>query len=458
MAGLRVSGPRSWDLVRKLAPFLPQELKSHQAYVGFIKNLEQNENLDQVIVLPFLEGHSFTGEESAEIFCHGSPILVDRIMTELIAAGASVAEKGEFTLRSFLNGKVDLVQAESVLELIHSESDFSARQALNQLRGKLSRKIERLESDLIWCLAHIEAGIDFSEADIAVAEEAVLKAKLKSIEDQIQEVADSFAGGRVVKEGLRIVISGQPNVGKSSLLNALAEEEKAIVSSRPGTTRDPVEVRCLVGGISAAVVDTAGLRETSDEIEAQGIAKSQKARASADINVFVVDAALLLGGPDGSLRLNSEDLELLAQSQNAPVLLVLNKIDLRPDLALLSEAQVLEKVKKNMSISEDRLIRVLCISALDTTSGTKFRGALEKFLQRFDLQGDGVLTNSRHHEQIMGALLSLREALKMLAGNQGLEFVSIELKQSLMALQNLLGKRFDDDVLDRVFKEFCLGK
>jgi tRNA modification GTPase len=437
-----VSGRGAHSIVRKLAPFFPEAAEAHRAYVGVLCSVA-GKAIDEVLILSFLEGRSFTGQESAEIFCHGSPAIVQIILTELVKAGGKVAEKGEFTFRAFLNGNVDLIQAEGVLQLIHSESEFSAKQALNQLKGSLSQTISKIEADLIWCLAHIEAGIDFSENEIDTAEVSTLIKKLQSLEGSLVAIGGTYRSGRLVSEGLKIVLSGRPNAGKSSVLNMLAGIDRAIVSSHAGTTRDTIEVRLKLKNLEALVVDTAGLRQTLDEVEVIGIQKSLHERQRADLNIYLVAA------DEG---LTPEDQQNMADLDPQSTLILVNKIDLIENGNVSRKANIIEEIEKFSTA------QVLAISSLDPSGRGTLVDAIENFLRQFDLTGDGVLTTVRHQEQVATAHGLIHEALKMLAAGEGLEFVAIELKASLMALQKLLGKRFDDDVLDRVFKEFCLGK
>lgn len=434
---LRVSGAKSVDYVGKLASFLPAAPRSHHAYVGILKSAK-SEAIDQVVVLPYLGERSYTGETTVEIFCHGSPAIANWILEELVGVGCKTAEKGEFTYRAFSHGKIDLVQAESVLELIESESKLAAKQALNQLRGGLSQKLNHIEHQIIWAMAHIEAGIDFSAEDIQVVSTEQMQKHLSDLLAQIRILIGSFKSSQLVQEGFYVVLSGKPNVGKSSLLNLLAEEDKAIVSEFAGTTRDLVETKIFMNGLPIRFVDTAGLRESTDHIEKMGIQRSRQAQAKADLNIYVFDLR------EG---LDAEDLQAIKSLSEGPLLVVGNKSDL-----------VNNKSNNINELSKSFPAHSLALSAHNLADRERLLQLIGKNCTEIDSLGDGVLTRTRQLENLQSAEAALDEALLATEQQVGFEFIAVHLQQAILAIQLTLGKRFDDDIMDRVFREFCIGK
>lgn len=451
---IRVSGPKSLKIVKGLSDFLPEDVESHRAYYGTLRALDNTEDLDEVIVTYFKKGHSFTGEETLEISCHGSPQICQKILKHLILAGASAAERGEFTYRAFMNGRVDLVQAESVLALIESESDNASRMALRQLKGHLSTKIESIENSVTWLMAHIEAGIDFSTEGLDLVSGKIVSDKLLEISRELSSLVESYHSGRALKDGIRVALAGRPNVGKSSLLNLLLEDDRAIVTSIAGTTRDVISGDTHYSGIKFTFLDTAGIRsQTSDEVEQIGILKSREAHEEADVLLFVYDI---------SEGLKPEDVEILRQLPKRTLFLVGNKVDLvagaveiRAILEQLSSVPGFE----NLTQQEDFIKRNLFfISALDQNTRPTILNEISVGFSVANIQDGVLLSNSRHFENLSKALSNINHCRELLGIGMGSEFLAVDLKEALIAIQETLGKRFDDQVMDRVFKEFCLGK
>lgn len=444
---LRVSGEKALEITRAIAPFLPANPESHRAYFGTLLNPKTKDAIDEVLITWFDQGRSFTGERTAEISCHGNPLICEEILKALIENGARSADRGEFTYRSFMNGKVDLVQAESVLSLIESRSASARRLALRQLKGQLSKDLEKLEDDLIWCLAHIEAGIDFATEGLETVEADVLFERASSVEKHLDKLVSSFRTGRVLKEGVRIAFAGRPNVGKSSLLNNFLEEDRAIVTELPGTTRDIVDGETLYEGLRLEFLDTAGLRDAEDRVERIGIEKSRKAQEEADLVFFVFDA---------SEGLTAEDLEILRELNHEKTLILANK----KDQSSLTENQVLEALQAGTFFkdSQNPAHHLFFVSALDTKTREQVLGSLVERLRAEMNESAAVLASARHYERLSAGLESLRRALSGLESGMGAEFVALDLKEALLGIQETLGKRFDDQIMDRVFKEFCIGK
>lgn len=443
---IRVSGDKAWDLAISLAPQLSMRvLESHRCYLAKMFGPEGNE-LDEVLFTFFEKKRSFTGDRVVEISCHGSPFIVDSILRSLIHFGARPAERGEFTYRSFMNGKLDLVQAESVLGLIESNSRKAAELSLRQLGGHLSQQLITIEDSLIWSLAHLEASIDFSTEDIEVVDHTLLRARLSSVRQVLSRMVSSFQQGRSIAHGFRLVIIGAPNVGKSSLLNRLIEKDKAIVTDIAGTTRDLIEDSYIFRGRLFTIVDTAGIRQSIDVVERIGIQKSIESLKSSDGVLFVYDVSKLA---------SDEDIALLKQCLSLKLILVGNKRDLLP-----GEDKFLSSLERKnfQGFSELKSIPGLRISSFDEEDGLKLKQLI------FEAAKEGIddlsmmLSNSRHFEALAKSLDGVERALDILSVGTGAEFVALELKDSLLRVQETLGHRFDDQILDRVFKEFCLGK
>ncbi len=440
---IRVSGSQALEITKKIAPGLQKKNPvSHGAYYAKIRDTE-NEIVDEAVVTYFATGKSFTGEEVTEISCHGSEYISEKILDLLIDAGAVLAEKGEFTFRAFMNNKIDLIQAESVLSLIESQSQASARVALRQLQGLVSEKFEKLENDLTWCLAHIEASIDFSTEGIDVVNPAVLIEKLKLIQQNLEKLVHSYRSGRLIKDGIKAVLLGEPNVGKSSLLNLFSEDEKAIVTEVAGTTRDVIHATTLFEGLRMTLSDTAGLRETADIVEKIGVDRSYREAQKADLVLYVMD----LNQPNwGTAQLQISQLK-------TPFLVLLNKSD------LISPSRQIE-VRKNLQSLEPTLPQedVIFTSQLDPQSRHRVLDTVKRKIGNLNVLEEAILTSARQYEMSSYALEMLKTSLLELEKNMGAEFVAMYLKESLLAIQRILGHVFDDQIMDRVFKEFCLGK
>lgn len=449
---LRVSGPLSFSILQKLCSFLPEHPESHRVYFGRIKDQNQNE-IDEVLVTYFQKGRSFTGEEVLEISCHGSPVICQTILNALISSGARPADRGEFTYRAFMNGKLDLVQAESVLSLIESQSQQAAQLALRQLKGSLSVKLEKIEDDMTWILAHAEAGIDFSTEDIKIVDNTKVIERLKRIEGSLIELVDTFKAGRLLKDGFRIVLTGLPNVGKSSLLNQLVEDERAIVTNIPGTTRDVIHGDTSFNGVKFTFVDTAGLRDSAaDLVEQIGIKKSREAQQEADAVFFVYD---LENG------LSPAEIEILNGLDPEKTYILGNKLDRvsNTDKKALLEALKTSKFFQKISDIEDfAKRRVFFVSALDKGIRPILLADLVQEIADLQKENTVLVSNSRHFENLSRALENTQRSQSVVNDGLGDEFLALELKEALIAIHETLGKRFDDQIMDRVFKEFCIGK
>jgi tRNA modification GTPase len=397
--------------------------------------------LDEALVVVMRAPRSYTAEDVVEIHCHGGLFVLQTVCEAMLRRGVRLAEPGEFTKRAFLNGRLDLVQAEAVLDTIRSRTASSLRLAQEQLRGSLSQEINRLRESLIRMLAHVEAAIDFTEEDISFIEPQELADGINETTAAIARLAESCREGRIFREGVAVAIIGRPNVGKSSLLNALVMAERAIVTPIPGTTRDILEEAVNIRGIPVRLLDTAGVRQTEDPVEQEGVKRSRGAMEEAELLLILLD---------GSLPLGEEDRALLAQPQEKQRLVVVNKIDLPLELDL----------SRLIGLAQVAPASIVKISARTGIGLDELRDRIRTLILRADFEpGEAaVVTHLRHR----AALLKAHEALTSAAGSvaSGLsgEFVAMDLRAAIDALGEITGAVTTDDILDRIFREFCIGK
>ena len=431
---IRISGARAVEITRKLAAFLPEKPESHKIYYGYLKSADANSAIDEVLISYFAEGRSFTGEECLEISCHGSDVLVDEILRHLLLSGARPAERGEFTYRAFMNGRIDLVQAESVQALIQSRSQRAAQLALRQLQGDFSRRLKSLLDQTTWILANLEANIDFASEDIEIASSDVLVRRCESLLREIRELLGSYRKGMIIRNGYQVALVGRPNAGKSSLLNAIAGEERAIVTPIAGTTRDFVEAELSEEGLSLTLVDTAGLRKTDDPVEKIGVERTLRKMKDVDLVLYVVDAA------EG---LTAEEKEFFGHIPWEKCALVVNKVDLNP---------------KTEGAEKTPAVETLKVSATSGTGLSELKGWLKSRLRFVVSEDSTVVSNARHFEGLITAADALEKALPLLREGESPDLIALELQSGLRAIHEILGLTYDDQVMDRVFAEFCLGK
>ena len=391
--------------------------------------------IDEVVVTYFAKPHSYTTDDVIEISAHGAPVVLRHIVELCVAAGARLAEPGEFTMRAFLNGRVDLTQAEAVRDLIDSQTLYQAKVAAQQLEGALSRRLQPIKQKLIELIALLEAGIDFAEDDVSVLPDATILEHISAVRAPLEQLGASFAYGKIVHEGLTLAIVGRPNVGKSSLFNRLVERERAIVTATPGTTRDLVSETVAIGGIPVKLVDTAGIRQALDEAESIGIQKSMEALADADLVLVVMDASQ----PE-----TAEDAELLRQAEQRTVIVVGNKIDLRRGQGLGTRGQ----------------FSGTCTSALTGEGIVELRSEILQHIGgETGAQAEaGFLTNVRHHGLIKDSLVALDAAKNAVAGKVPHEMLLLDLYNALRPLDAITGATTTDDILNLIFSTFCIGK
>lgn len=431
IAVIRISGTSAKAVAKIVAPFLPENPESHRVYYGFLRKINSEDIIDEVLVTYFHGQRSFTGEDSVEVSCHGSPAIAHEIIIELIQAGARLAERGEFTFRAFMNGRIDLTQAEAVLSLIQSQSAQATRQSIKLLRGDFSMAIQAVEEQLLWSVSRLEANIDFSAEDIEFAAMAEITNKINLAKQSVSQLLGTYSSGKILKSGLRVALVGAPNVGKSSLLNALVNENRVIVSHLPGTTRDSVEIILEIAGHKVVVVDTAGLRLSHDDIEIQGMQRTHEEISQADLVLFIYD------GTD----LNTKNVyELLNKKnlENKKIFFVANKADSFTE----------------RSFSETDIY----VSALTKHGVDALKAKIAQHLTAQFYENATVVLSTRQFELLSKMEHFLITGLDLISSNASPEFVISELQEALVGCMELLGKRFDDEVLDRIFNDFCLGK
>ena len=410
--------------------------------------------IDQALVVVMRKPKSYTGEDVVEIQSHGGPYVLQSMCQEVIRLGARLANPGEFTQRAFLNGRLDLVQAEAVLDTIQAANAGSLRAAQELLRGSLSREVGRLRDRLIRVLAHVEAGIDFVEEDITFIGKEEVTAACQETMDDLNRLIDTFEEGRIVREGVRTVIIGRPNVGKSSLLNALLRTDRAIVSSMPGTTRDVIDEATNMKGILMRLVDTAGLRQTVDIVESEGIRRTQEAINDADLLLIVIDRFE---------PLKEEDCELLTKYRDRRLVVVLNKSDLpqRVELAPVQEAMGLGSFR--IGHRSDQIEPHSQIVEISTKTGNGMSDLSEAIRvlclgRNFEAGQSAVVTRVRHKNALCRARDSVSKALDAVQSHMPGECVALDVRGALDALGEIIGVVSTEDVLDQVFKDFCIGK
>lgn len=411
--------------------------RSHTLHHGTIRNPKTGEMLDEILLALMRKPRSYTGEDVVEVHCHGGPFLVRQILELVLSRGARHAEPGEFTKRAFLNGRLDLAQAEAVLDLIRARTDAGMRLALGQVQGHLSKWVGELREELLDILVQVEAAIDFPEEEIELLQREQLGGKVEALRHKIEQIIVTYDWGRLFREGARVCIAGRPNVGKSSLLNALVGEERVIVTPVPGTTRDVVEESINLGGLPVVLWDTAGIRDTEDQVERLGVELALKHVEQAEAVLVVLD---------GSEPTTGEDRSILNVVRGKKGLVVINKVDLplKLDVQWLGEAAP-EKP-------------VLSISATDGIGLDGLKQSLRNLLLDAQSEPPVVLTNIRHKAALEKAEAGLKEAVGGLSEGLAPELVAVDLQEAKEGLEEVIGSVTSDDILERIFSRFCIGK
>ncbi|RPG68304.1 MAG: tRNA uridine-5-carboxymethylaminomethyl(34) synthesis GTPase MnmE [Flavobacteriaceae bacterium TMED42] len=444
----RLSGSNSIEMVSDC--FQPKsqkkllDQKSHTVHLGTLKY--NGDALDEVLVSIFKAPHSYTGENIVEISCHGSNYIQEEILRLFISKGAQPAKPGEFTLRAFLNKKMDLSQAEAVADLIVSESKTAHEVAMNQMRGGYTAEITQLRQKLLDFASLITLELDFAEEDVAFADRTALTELLLAMQSKIKSLLDSFQYGSVIKKGVPVAIVGKPNAGKSSLLNALLNEDRAIVSAIPGTTRDTIEDTLTLSGVEFRFIDTAGLRETDDQIEAVGVAKAKEKVNLAKVMIYLFDAN------DTSLEEINAALNEFKR-EGLIILLVENKIDLIEEQGKSSLMNALNRESDhfpNLALSS--------ISTFDRNTIEQLKKTLYNQIEKIAIQGDIVVSNARHYEALQNALQAILKIKKGLKDELSGDLLSVDINEALNYLGEISGEITNDELLGNIFSKFCIGK
>jgi len=441
---IKISGEASLSILKKIfRPFKPRsEFESHKLYYGFIVDPRDEKVVDEVLVVYMKKPKTYTREDVVEIYAHSGYYILRKILELVLMAGARPAEPGEFTLRAYLNGRLDLSQAEAIQELVSAKTETALNLALNTLLGKLSNKVNALRNELLEILVLVESAIDFPEEDIEIMEPEKLSQKIKEkILPVIEELIKNYEEGKIYKEGISLVIAGKPNVGKSSLMNTLLKEERAIVTPIPGTTRDFLEEEATIEGLPVKLIDTAGLRETEDIVEKIGVERAKKKFKEADLILFLVDI---------SEHPSSEDYKIYQEVKTFPHLVILNKIDIQPNhikewkevLLKWGVDEILEiSVKENINL--DKLCKKI----------------FEKIISEKGTQVPEVVPNLRQKIALENAKEYLLNALKELEKKGPLpELTAIEIRSAISSLSEIIGEVTTEDLLTQIFSTFCIGK
>lgn len=436
---IRMSGEKTFEIIDKI--FKPKNIqKNIKGYTIKYGNIVENgEIIDEVLVSYFKSPKSYTTEDMCEINSHGGNIIVRKILEICLNNGAEMAEPGEFTKRAFLNGRIDLAQAESVIDVINSKSEKEAKSGIKQLEGYLSNEIREIKQEILDVLTNVEVTIDYPEYDTPEVQEEQIRKMLENTENKLVKLEKSFDNGKIVKEGIKTAIIGKPNAGKSSLLNAILKENRAIVTDIAGTTRDTIEELITINGIPLKLIDTAGIRKAKDEVEKIGIKKTIEE---------VEDADLIIAIFDSSKELEKDDLEILELIKNKKVIILLNKIDLK---SILSETD-----KRFVEITNN----ILKISALNKKGIEELYEKISEMfnLNEINLGNEILITNIRHKNIISKAIENVKKAFEALNESMPIDIITIYIKEILEDLGEITGEVVTEDIINDIFSKFCLGK
>ena len=440
---IRISGPDSVFIADKI--FRPgkkniklDHVESHTIHYGFI--FDQKNMIDEVMVSVMKGPRSFTAEDTVEINCHGGVLIMNRILELVIKNGARLAQPGEFTKRAFLNGRIDLSEAEAVMDVISSKNDLALKSSVLQLRGIVSDKIKKLREEILYEIAFIESALDDPEHISLDGYPEKLSIKIDDLKEDVDKLISSSDNGKIIKEGINTVILGKPNAGKSSLLNLMVGEEKAIVTDVAGTTRDILEENINLCGVSLNVIDTAGIRFTDDVVEKIGVEKAKKIALEADLIIYVVDS---------SVNFDENDFEIIDMIQDKKCIVLLNKTDLKPQI---TEKDLQDKLNKDTIIIKT--------STKENTGIDEFEEAVRKmfFKGDIDLNDELVITNMRHKEKLLDAYESLKQVKRSIEDDMPEDFYSIDLMSAYSSLGAIIGEEVEDDLVNEIFSKFCMGK
>ena len=440
---VRMSGDNCFDILNKIFKAKKEEnienIKGYTIKYGKIINPRDKEIVDEVLVSYFKEPNSYTAENVCEINSHGGIIVVRKILELCLENGARLAEPGEFTKRAFLNGRIDLSQVEAVIDIINAKTEKESKASINQLEGNLSKEIKKVKENILNVLTDIEASIDYPEYDIEEVSNNRALEILEKVQRQLEDLKDSFENGKILKEGIKVAIIGKPNSGKSSLLNAILREERAIVTDIEGTTRDTIEEYVSINGIPFKFVDTAGIRKADNKVEEIGIEKSKKVAKESDLIIAMFD---------NSKELSKEDKEILEFIKDKKAIILLNKCDLE-DRELKKAKEVIEAGKKIIKTS---LLSESNLSDLYKELDIMFN------LNQITADNGVLITNVRHKNLIQNAIEHTKEAKKSLNSGMPIDIISINIKEILEDLSEITGENVSEDIIKEIFSKFCLGK
>ena len=438
---IRMSGEKTFEILEKIfKPKTEQRIEDIKGYtIKYGHIIENKEIIDEVLVSYFKAPRSYTTENMCEINSHGGNIIVKKILEMCLKNGAELAEPGEFTKRAFLNGRIDLAQAESVIDVINAKSEKEAKSGIKQLEGYLSSEIKGIKQEILDVLVNIEVTIDYPEYDTPEVQEQEIMQMLESVGNKLEKLEKSFDNGKIIKDGIKTAIIGKPNAGKSSLLNAILKEDRAIVTDIAGTTRDTIEEFVTINGIPLNLIDTAGIREASDEVEKIGVEKSIKQAKDADLIIAIFDS---------SKDLTDEDLEILELIKNKKSIILLNKSDLNA------------KINENDSRFTEITDNIIKISALNKTGIDLLYEKISNMfnLNEINLDNDILITNIRHKNIISKSLDNVKKSKEALEMNLPIDIITIYIKNVLEDLGEITGEVVTEDIINEIFSKFCLGK
>ncbi|MDE8733174.1 tRNA uridine-5-carboxymethylaminomethyl(34) synthesis GTPase MnmE [Eubacteriales bacterium DFI.9.88] len=436
---VRISGPKTFEILEKV--FIPARsgIINRKLKYGYVEDPKSGQKIDEVLAVFMKEPYTYTKEDVAEIHCHGSMVSLRKTLELVLRQGARMAEPGEFTKRAFLNGRLDLSQAEAVIDLIRAKTDKTFDVALGQLDGQLSQKVIHIRKALLDLLVNVTVNIDYPDEDIEEMTYEELEIEISQINDMIEKLLVTADTGRIIREGLNVAIIGKPNVGKSSLMNELLKETRAIVTDIPGTTRDTIEEVVSIKNIPVRLTDTAGIRKTDDTIEKMGIEKSKKTFNEADLIIFVMDS---------SREISQEDQEIIQYIGDRRAVVLINKIDLGKSW----NREKVETVMPNASVVETSLLKKVGIEEIEQV-------ILDMVYSGEVKQNESLMvTNVRHKELLEKAKDALADARHMTLEREALDFIEVDLKNAYEWLGEIIGETVSDDIINEVFSRFCLGK
>ncbi len=436
---IRLSGEKSFNVLKKI--FVPknksEELKGYTLKYGSIINPKNNELVDEVLVSYFISPKSYTTENMCEINSHGGSVILRKILNLCLENGAILAEPGEFTKRAFLNGRIDLSQAEAVIDLINAKSEKEVNESAKQLKGVLANKINKIKDNLMSIIVDIEASIDYPEYDVEEVTNHRALSVLEQIKNELKNLEETFENGKIIKDGIKVAIIGKPNVGKSSLLNTMLNEDRAIVSNIEGTTRDTIEEYINLKGIPLKIIDTAGIRASKDEIEKIGIKKSKEIANDADFVIVMLDS---------TRPIEKEDEEILKMLENKNGVVLINKIDVGEN-----------KIEKNELLDEKEIIEI------SAKEGIGINQLYDEIIKQFNLgklnnENEFIITNIRHKEQIKKSLKNVNKAIETIKNSIPIDIIQVYIREAWEDLGEITGETISENMIKEIFSKFCLGK